>query len=62
MTENKDENLLNPEKPLTLDMVQRFMDRHKDYYAIKRNLNPAGKIIQQQTKNMLPVQMATDRE
>ena len=62
MTEKNDLNLLNPEKPLTFDIAQRFMEKYKDYYAIKRDLNPTGKIIQQQTKTVLPQQIASARE
>ena len=62
MTENDDKNLLNPDKPLTLDMAKRFMEKHKNYYAVKRNLNTTGQLIQQQTKTVLPLQIATNRE
>lgn len=61
MTENQDENLLNPEKPLTLDIAQRFMAKYADYYALKRDLTPKGNLIQQ-TKNLTPQQILSSRE
>ena len=62
MTQNNDENLLHPKKPLTLDMVTRFMEKNKEYYALKRDLNPKGNIIQPQNSAVLSQQIASTRE
>ena len=61
MTDNKDETLLNPEKPLTMDMAQRFMEKYAHYYEIKRNLKTEGKIITP-NRSVSPVQLASGRE
>jgi hypothetical protein len=45
MEKNKEETLLNPEKPLTLEMAQRFMEKYANYFEVKRNLKPEGKMI-----------------
>ena len=60
--QKNDENLLNPERPLTLDMAKRFMKKHKDYYEVKRNLIPTGQIIPAQTKSVLYGKATSARE
>lgn len=61
MAENKEETLLNPEKPLTLDMAQRFMEKYANYFEVKRNLTPTGNMVAP-TSKVLPTQITSGRD
>ena len=58
MPEEKENNLLNPEKPLTLKMAEDFIKKYTDYYTVKREITPQGSLLQPSQK-LSPVQMTS---
>ena len=59
MSEKENENLLNPDKSLTLDMARCFMLKYSDYYERKRGLKPEGKLIAPTRQKIAPIQVLT---